>query len=138
MVLEVQFPIARLHLPIIVNLAILDLHLQSITILEISKVSENKSLGHDQGPQRKAVSQVIWNFSVYLTRNDTSRVSHGLLQPDSSRASVVRSKVDVKPGYVQSGPGVHGNGAEEGSEEVHGVISDGDEQDVPDDTEDVG
>ena len=50
----------------------------------------------------------------------------------------MRGEVDAQPGHVEAGPGVHCNGAEERSKEVDGVVSDGDEQDVPDNAEDVG
>ena len=138
MVLEFQFPISCLNLPRILHFPVLDLCLQPIAVFEIRKIGDNKALCYHQRTQGKTVSQVVWNVAIDLARNDTSSVSHGLLKPDGGRTSVVRGEVDVKPGNVKSGAGVHSDGAEERGEEIYSVVFDSDKEDVPDDTEDIG
>lgn len=138
MVLEVQFPIASLHLPRVFHFLILDLQLQPVTVLEIRVFGDNKALGRGQRAQREAITKVIRHLPINLARHDTSCVTNGLLHSDGGGTSVVRGNVDVQPGHVKTRASVDSYGAKECTEEFNGVVSDRYKEDISDNTKDIG
>lgn len=99
MILKIQLPIPRAHLPSILPLPTTNILLQLILPPHINHFPSNQHLRKTQRAQREAIPQLVWRSAVDLACYDSSRVAHGLLETDCGGAAVMRGNVYVEPGH---------------------------------------
>lgn len=136
--MEIQLPITSLNLPRILHLTTCNLPLHLVAPPDVQPLRNDQQLRNTQRTDRERVTQQIRRSTVDLSRDDARRVTDGLLHADSRGPAVVRRDVDVEPRQVQPGTVVHGHGAQEGAEELDAVGCRADDEDIAEDTRDVG
>ena len=88
--------------------------------------------------ERERVAKDIGALPVDLSCNDTCSVADSLLEANCGGSAILWSHVDVKPTHVQSWSIVDSDSAEERAQELDAMRCRADNQDIADDTEDVG
>lgn len=116
MIPEIHLSITRLHPPLVLHLPPHNPLLHRILLPHIPNLARYQTLAQTQRPKTKAISQLIRRRSINLARHSAGSVAHRLLEPDGSRAPVVRRDVHVEPGEVYAGPNIDGYGTEVGCE----------------------
>lgn len=138
MILEVQLPISRFHLPRVLNLSSCNALLRPRLPPDVQRLADDDYLRHANCPQAKRVAQRVGRSAVDLARHDARAVAQRLLEPDGRRAAVVRRDVDVEPAQVYTRSNVGGYGAEERAEEFDRIGYGREYDRVADDPDKVG
>jgi hypothetical protein len=73
---EIQLPIPRLHLPIILHLPACYLLLHPITSLNIYNLARNQELRDAERTERETVAKGVGSGTVNLTGYDASGIGH--------------------------------------------------------------
>lgn len=137
-ILKVQSPIPRLDLPCILHLSTRNPLLQLPARSNVPHLCQDNDLAQAYCTERKGVAQSVWRTAVDLTGDNASTVADGLLEADGCGSTVVWSDVDVEPGEVETWSGVDCHGAEECGEEADADGDVAEEEDVADDSEEIG
>lgn len=137
MVLEVYSSISSLHLPG-VRITVRDFILDIVAVPQVKPLASDQKLCNTKSSERERVAKDIRALPVDLSSNDTCSVADSLLEANCGCSAILGCHVDIQPTHVQSWSIVDSDSAEERAQELDAVRCRADDQDIADDTEDVG
>jgi hypothetical protein len=137
MVLEIDSSVSSLHLPCVL-LSICNSVLDVVAVSEIEPLAKNQDLCHSKSSERERVTEDIRTLSIDLSCYYTSGVADGLLEANCSGSAVLWCNIDVQPTHVQSRSIVDCHSTQESAQELDSVWRRTDDQDITNDTENVG